>query len=46
MKKGGRILLLGKNLDEQVQENILKLREHGCAVNKTVVIAAARDQSY
>ena len=35
-------MLLGKNLDEQVQEYILKLREHGCAVNTTVVIAAAR----
>ena len=42
MKKRGRPLLLGKNLDEQVQEYILKLREHGCAVNTTVVIAAAR----
>lgn len=29
-------------LDEQVQEYILKLREHGCAVNTTVIIAAAR----
>ena len=35
-------MLLGKNLDEQVQEYILKLREHGCAVNTTIVIAAAR----
>ena len=42
VKKRGRSLLLGKNLDEQVQEYILKLREHGCAVNTTVVIAAAR----
>ena len=36
-------LLLGKNLDKQVQEYILKLREHGCTVNMMVVIAAARD---
>ena len=42
LKKRGRSLLLGKNLDEHVQEYILKLREHGCAVNTTVVIAAAR----
>ena len=34
-------MLLGKNLDEQVQEYILKLHEHGCAVNATVVITAA-----
>ena len=33
------------NLDKQVQEYILKLREHGCAVNTTVFIAAARDLS-
>ena len=33
------------NLDKQVQEYILKLREHGCAVNTTVVIAAARGLS-
>ena len=42
LKKRGRTLLLGKNLDEQVQEYILKLREHGCAVNTIVVIATAR----
>ena len=41
----GRPLLLGMNLDKQVQEYILKLREHGCAVNTTVVIAAARGLS-
>ena len=29
-------------LDEQVQEYILKLQEHSCAVNTTVIIAAAR----
>ena len=38
-------MLLGKNLDEQMQEYILKLREHGCAVNTTVVIAVARGLS-
>ena len=45
VKKRGRPLLLGKNLDKQVQEYILKLCEHGCAVNTTVVIAAARGLS-
>ena len=42
LKKKGQLLLLGKNLDKQVKEYILKLREHGCAVNTTVVIAATR----
>ena len=45
LKKRGRPLLLGMNLDKQVQEYILKLCEHGCAVNTTVVIAAARGLS-
>ena len=40
MKKRGQPLLLGKNLDEQVQEYMLKLHEHGCAVNTTIVAAA------
>lgn len=31
-----------EKLDEQAQEYILKLWEHGCAINTTVVIAAAR----
>ena len=35
-------MLLGKNLDEQVQEYVDKLHEHGSAVNTTVIIAAAR----
>ena len=35
-------MLLGKNLDEQVQEYILKLREYGCVVNATLVIATTR----
>ena len=30
-----------EKLDEQAQEYILKLREHGCAINTTEVIAAA-----
>ena len=42
VKKRGRPLLLGKKLDEAVQEYILKLRDHGCAINTTVVIAVAR----
>ena len=45
LKKRGQSLLLGKNLGKQVQEYILKLREHGCAVNTTVVISAARGLS-
>ena len=36
-------MLLGKKLDKQVQEYILKLQEYGCAVNTTIVIAATRD---
>ena len=31
-----------EKVDEQAQEYILKLWEHGCAINTTVVIAAAR----
>ena len=31
-KKSGRSLLLGKNLDNAVQEYILKLRECGCPI--------------
>jgi len=42
VKKRGRPLLLGKKLDNSVQEYILKLRDHGCAINTTVVIAVAR----
>ena len=41
-KKKGRSLLLGKRLDNAVQEYILKLREHGCPINTHLVIAAAR----
>ena len=36
-------MLLGKKIDEQIQEYILKLQEYGCAVNTTVVDAATRD---
>jgi len=42
LKKRGRPLLLGKRLDDQVQEYIMKLREYGCVVNTTIVVAAAR----
>jgi len=42
VRKRGRPLLLGKKLDEAVHEYILKLREHGCAINFTIVIAVAR----
>jgi len=36
-KKKGSKLLLGNNLDKQVQEYILKLRNHGSPVDTTVV---------
>jgi len=42
VKKQGRPLLLGKNLDVAVQEYGLKLREVGCPVNTDVTIAAAQ----
>ena len=41
-KKRGRPLLLGKKLDEAVQQYILKLREHGCPINTVIVLAVAR----
>lgn len=41
-KKKGRSLLLGKKLDNAVQEYILKLRERGCPINTHLVITAAR----
>ena len=41
MKKKGRPLLLGKKLDDAIQEYILKLREHGSAIN-TFVVAVAK----
>ena len=42
LKKRGRPLLIGKKLDEAVQQYILKLREHGCAINTVMVLAVAR----
>ena len=42
MKKKGRPLLLGKKLDDAVQEYILKLRDHGSAINTAIVIAVAK----
>ena len=42
MKKKGRPLLLGKKLDDAVQEYILKLREHGSAINTVIVVAVAK----
>ena len=35
-------MLLGKKLDDQVQEYILKLWEYDCTIDTTVVILAAR----
>ena len=45
LKKRGRPLLLCIRLDNQVQEYIMKLREYGCVVNTTIVVAAARGLS-
>ena len=42
LKKRGTPLLLGKKLDEAVQQYILKLREHGCPINTVIVLAVAR----
>ena len=42
IQKKGRPLLLGKKLDDAVQEYILKLREHGSAINTVIVVAVAR----
>ena len=41
-KKRGRPLLLGKNLDKQVQLYLRKMRENGGVVTVSVVVAAAR----
>ena len=37
-KKKGCKLLLGNNLDEQVQEYILKLCDYGSSVDATVIL--------
>ena len=42
IKKKGRSLLLGKKLDEEVQEYVLKLRDYGCPINISIVINEAR----
>ena len=42
LKKKGRSLLLGRKLDNTVQNYILKLKEHGCSINAHLTIAAAR----
>ena len=42
LKKRGRPLLLGKNLDKQVQLYLRKMRENGGVVTASVVVAAAR----
>lgn len=41
-KKRGRLLLLGKNIDKQVQLYLRKMRENGGVVTASVVVAAAR----
>ena len=40
-KKRGRPLLLGKNIDEQVQLYLRKIRENGGVVTASVVVATA-----
>ena len=42
LKKKGRPLLLRRKLDEAVQEYVLKLRDHGCPINTSIVIAVAK----
>lgn len=42
VKKRGRKLLLGKDLDEKVQTYLRKVREGGGAVSAQIVISAAR----
>lgn len=42
IKKKGRPLLLGRKLDEAVQEYVLKLRDHGCLINTSIFIAVAK----
>ena len=41
-KKRGRPMLLGDELDRQVQAYLLRLREAGCVVNSAIVLGAAR----
>ena len=41
-KKRGRPMLLGDELDRQVQAYLLRLREAGCVVNSEIVLGAAR----
>ena len=42
IKKKGRPLLLGRKLDDAVQEYLLKLRDHGCPINTSIIIAVTR----
>ena len=35
-------MLLGKRLDEAIQQYILKLREHGCRINTVIVLVVVR----
>ena len=41
-KKRGHPMLLGEELDRQVQAYLLRLRESGCVVNSSIVLGAAR----
>ncbi len=40
-KKKGRLLLLGKELEEQVRAYLTSLRENGAVVNTAILIACA-----
>ena len=42
IKKKGRPFLLERKLDDAVQEYLLKLRDHGCPINTSIVIAVTR----
>jgi len=42
VKKRGRPSLLGKRLDDVVQDYVSMLRDYGCPINTTVVVTVAR----
>ena len=43
IKKQGRPLLLRKKLNEVVQKHVLKLRDHRCPINTSILIAVKGD---
>ena len=42
IKKKGRPLLLKRELDEAVQEHVLKLRDHECPIDTSIIIAVVK----